>query len=94
VRPARTSSPHTRSPRRGRERRSSNVTRASITSGCRADLLSSTAFCFNLFGDLAADLGLADRAVHTWFPDVPGTVGDVRFAHSPGRLDPAYLGIG
>ena len=59
-----------------------------------ADLLSSTAFCFNLFGDLAADLGLADRAVHTWFPDVPGTVGDVRFAHSPGRLDPAYLGIG
>src|SRR5438128_2061070 len=57
-----------------------------------ADLLSSTAFCFNLFGDLAADLGLADQVVHTWFPDVPGTVGDVRFAHSPGRLDPAYLG--
>ena len=57
-----------------------------------ADLLSSTAFCFNLFGDLAADLGLADRAVHTWFPAVPGTVGDVRFAHSPGRLDPAWLG--
>jgi hypothetical protein len=41
---------------------------------------------------LAADLGLADRALHTWFPDVPGTVVDVRFAHSPGRLDPAYLG--
>jgi PD-(D/E)XK nuclease superfamily protein len=57
-----------------------------------ADLLSSTAFCFNLFGDLAADLGLADRAVHTWWPDAPGTVCDVRFAHSPGRLDPAYLG--
>jgi hypothetical protein len=34
----------------------------------------------------------ADRAVHTWWPDVPGTVGDVRFAHSPGRLDPAWLG--
>jgi hypothetical protein len=47
---------------------------------------------FNLFGDLAADLGLADRALHTWWPDVPGTVGDVRFAHSPGRLDPAWLG--
>ena len=57
-----------------------------------ADLLWSPATAFNLFGDLAADLGLADRAVHTWWPDVPGTVGDVGFAHSPGRLDPAYLG--
>jgi hypothetical protein len=47
---------------------------------------------FNLFGDLAADLELADRAVHRWWPDVPGTVGDVRLAHSPGRLDPAWLG--
>ena len=56
-----------------------------------ADLLSSEALAFNLFGDLAADLGLADRAVHTWWPDAPGTVSDVRFAHSPGRLDPAYL---
>ena len=57
-----------------------------------ADLLSSTAFCFNLFGDLAADLRLADRAVRTWWRDVPGTVSDVRFAHSPGRLDAVYLG--
>jgi len=57
-----------------------------------ADLLWAPAMCFNLFGDLAADPGLADRAVHTWWPDVPGTVGDVRFAHSPGRLDPAWLG--
>jgi hypothetical protein len=57
-----------------------------------ADLLWSPTMAFNLFGDLAADLGLADRAVHTWWPDVPGTVGDVRFAHSPGRLDPAWLG--
>ncbi len=57
-----------------------------------ADLLSSTAMCFNLFGDLAADLGLADRAVHLWWPDAPGTVSGVRFEHSPGRLDPAYLG--
>jgi hypothetical protein len=48
--------------------------------------------CFNLFGDLAGDLELADRAVHAWWPDTPGTVVDVRFAHSPGRLDPAYLG--
>ena len=33
----------------------------------------------------------ADRAVHTWWPDAPGTVSEVRFAHSPGRLDPQYL---
>ena len=57
-----------------------------------AELLWSAALAFNLFGDLAADLRLADRAVHTWWPDVPGTVADVRFAHSPGRLDPAWLG--
>ncbi|HEV7887757.1 MAG TPA: hypothetical protein VGO92_09370 [Acidimicrobiales bacterium] len=57
-----------------------------------ADLLSSTAMCFNLFGDLAADLRLADRAVHTLWPDVPGTVCAVRFEHSPGRLDRAYTG--
>jgi hypothetical protein len=56
-----------------------------------ADLLSSPAMAFNLFGDLAADLELADRAVHSSWPDAPGTVGDVRFAYSPGRFDPAYL---
>jgi hypothetical protein len=57
-----------------------------------ADLLWPATLAFNLFGDLAADLALADRAVHTWWPDTPGTVCDVRFAHSPGRLDPAWLG--
>ena len=56
-----------------------------------ADLLSSAALSFNLFGNLAADLASADRAVHTWWPDAPGTVCDVRFAHSPGRLDAGYL---
>ena len=56
-----------------------------------ADLLWSPALAFNLFGDLAADLGLADRAVHVWWPDAPGTVRDIRFAHSPGRFEPAYL---
>jgi PD-(D/E)XK nuclease superfamily len=56
-----------------------------------ADLLWSPPMAFNLFGDVAADLELADRAVHAWFPDAPGTVRDVLFAHSPGRLDPAYL---
>ena len=56
-----------------------------------ADLLSSVALSFNLFGELAADLTLADRAVHSWWPQAPGTVSEVRFAHSPGRFDPAYL---
>src|ERR671936_1566961 len=56
-----------------------------------ADLLWSPALAFNLFGDLAADHALADRAVHAWWPDAPGTVCDVRFAHSPCRLDPTYL---
>ncbi len=56
-----------------------------------ADLLWSPSLAFNLFGDLAADLRLADRAVHAWWPDAPGSVSEVRFAHSPGRLDPAYL---
>jgi hypothetical protein len=56
-----------------------------------ADLLWSPTLAFNLFGDAAADLALADRAVRTWWPDVPSTVREVRFAHSPGRLDPAYL---
>ena len=57
-----------------------------------ADLLWSPALAFNLFGDLAADHELADRAVHAWWPDAPGAVSDVRFAHSPGRFDPEYLG--
>jgi hypothetical protein len=56
-----------------------------------ADLLWSRTLSYNLFGELAADLTRADRAVHTWWPDVPGTVVEVRFDHSPGRFDPSYL---
>jgi hypothetical protein len=56
-----------------------------------ADLLWSPALAFNLFGDLTADLALADRVVHAWWPDAPGTVNEIRFVHSPGWLDPAYL---
>ena len=56
-----------------------------------AELLWSPALAFNLFADLAADLALANEAVHAWWPDVPGSVAEVRFAHSPGRLDPEYL---
>jgi hypothetical protein len=56
-----------------------------------ADLLWSPPLALNLFGDLAADLELADRAVHSWWPETPGVVREVRFEHSPGRLDPTYL---
>jgi hypothetical protein len=57
-----------------------------------ADLLWSPTLAFNLFAELAADRELATRAVRTWWPDVPGAVREVRFAHSPGRLDTEYLG--
>ncbi len=57
-----------------------------------ADLLWSPTLAFNLFGDLAGDLERADRAVRALFPDAPGTVREIRFSHSPGWLDPAYLG--
>jgi hypothetical protein len=57
-----------------------------------ADLLWSPTLAFNLFGDLAADHALADRALRVWWPDTPGSVSDVRFAYSPGRFDWAYLG--
>ena len=56
-----------------------------------ADLLSSEALAFNLFGDLAADRRRADRAIRAWWPDAPGHVSEVRFLHSPGRLDPEWL---
>jgi hypothetical protein len=59
--------------------------------GLWADLLSSLALAFNLFGEVAADAKRADVAVRTWWPDTPGTVLEIRFAHSPGRLDPEYL---
>ena len=56
-----------------------------------ADLLASEALAFNLFGDHAADLRRADRAVRSFAPDAPGGVTEVRFLHSPGRLDPEWL---
>jgi hypothetical protein len=56
-----------------------------------ADLLSSEALAFNLFGDLAVDLARATRLVRSWFPDAPGDVAEVRFLHSPGRLEAQWL---
>jgi hypothetical protein len=57
-----------------------------------ADLLWSPTMCFNLFGGLGSDLALANRALRARWPDAPGIVCDVRFAHSPGRFDLTYLG--
>jgi hypothetical protein len=56
-----------------------------------ADLLSSEALTFNLFGNLVADHARADRLVHAWFADAPGRVAEVRFLHSPGRLEQQWL---
>src|SRR4029079_4185048 len=46
---------------------------------------------FNTFGTLAADVSRADRLVHAWFDDAPGRVVEVRFLHSPGRLETQWL---
>ncbi len=52
------------------------------------DLLSSMPLCFNLFGPLAADPGLAKQVIPIWFPDLPGTVSAVHLEWSPGRATP------
>jgi hypothetical protein len=57
-----------------------------------SDLLSSMPMCFNLFGELWEDRERATVALGTWLTDVPGTVREVRFEWSPGRLEPHYLG--
>jgi hypothetical protein len=57
-----------------------------------ADLLSSMPLCFNLFGDLSGDAEAARRAVRAWWPEAPAGEVQVRFEHSPGRRDPAFLG--
>jgi hypothetical protein len=57
-----------------------------------ADLLSSQPMCFNLFGELAADLDLATSAARAWWPDRVEQVTELRFEWSPGALDPRYLG--
>jgi len=51
-----------------------------------ADLLWSEALALNLFGEVDAD-----RFVGSRWPDAPGAVRELRFVHSPGWLDPAYL---
>jgi len=56
-----------------------------------ANMLSSQPLAFNLFGELAADLDLATRAGRSLWPDLVGTVTEVRFEWSPGRGDPRFL---
>ena len=56
------------------------------------DLLSSQPMCFNLFGELAADLELATRAAQVWWPGRVAQVTEVRFEWSPGRRERRYLG--
>lgn len=50
-----------------------------------ANMLSSQALCFNLFGDLKQDHEKAGRALRTIWPEVIDTVDAVLFEHSPGR---------
>jgi hypothetical protein len=57
-----------------------------------ADLLSSMPLCFNIFGELHGDAARAEQAVRTWWPDAPHGRVRALFEHSPGRLDPEYLG--
>ena len=47
--------------------------------------------CFNLFGACWADHHRATTALTAIWPDLPGTVENVRFEWSPGRLDPRLL---
>lgn len=56
------------------------------------DLLSSMPLCFNLFGGLASDPELASQALSRWWPELSLGQVKVRFEHSPGRCDPAFLG--
>lgn len=56
------------------------------------DLLSSQPLCFNLFGELKADLTAASAVGRHLWPDRVRDVTRIDFEHSPGRGDAAYLG--
>lgn len=56
------------------------------------DLLSSQPMAFNLFGELAEDLGLASRALRQVTDGRIRQVTGIQFEHSPGRGDPRYTG--
>jgi hypothetical protein len=56
------------------------------------DLLSSQPMCFNLFGELQADLVAATAWARQLWPDRVETVTLVDFEYSPGRSKDRYLG--
>lgn len=57
------------------------------------NLLSSMPLCFNLFGVLRRDFDLAAQILRAVVPGLDmQSVKDVRFEHSPGRLDPTLTG--
>jgi hypothetical protein len=56
------------------------------------DLLSSQPLCFNLFGELKANLDVATALARHLWPDRAERVTRLEFEHSPGRGNPAYLG--
>jgi hypothetical protein len=56
------------------------------------DLLSSQPLCFNLFGELQEDLGLASRALRRVTQGRIERVTAIAFEHSPGRRDSRYTG--
>lgn len=54
------------------------------------NLLTSQALCFNVFGELRRDLGLASKAVGRLLGDPTLDVTAIEFEHSPGRSDPRF----
>lgn len=56
------------------------------------DLLSSQPLCFNLFGELRGDLGLASRSLAALSGGRVARVTAIEFEHSPGRSDARYTG--
>src|SRR6185436_18760829 len=77
--------------RHGPGRPSPSPTRASTVSGCGLTCCSRPRWRSTSSVTSPPTSGSPDRAVRTWWPDAPGTVREVRFAHSPGRCDPAKL---
>lgn len=56
------------------------------------DLLSSQPLCFNLFGELKLDPGLAKAALNGLHPGLARGVTNVDFEYSPGRSDDRFTG--
>jgi hypothetical protein len=54
------------------------------------NLLTSQALCFNLFGELQRDLGLASRTVGRLLSDPTLEVTAIEFEYSPGRSEPRF----